>query len=179
MWRAIGRFRCIADALPATLYGHSTRRPLSRAERCFFARNSLWALHPGDIPESACIVSVVPGVGPTQHREFVSAALRGRAHREPGHPRRHGRAVQVDSIKPMLKAPGTKRLNWNMMKCFQTLLSNSTCAATPCCSPSPCCCSTRSTCACSRQGLTIVPTSAQLELTLPLCAQLKLTLSPI
>ena len=29
------------------------------------------------------------------------------------------------------------------------------------------------------QGFTLVPISAQLELTLPLCAQLKLTLSPV
>jgi len=32
---------------------------------------------------------------------------------------------------------------------------------------------------CLRQGLTLVPVSAQLELTLPLSAQLKLTVSPI
>jgi hypothetical protein len=33
---------------------------------------------------------------------------------------RHGRAVQVDPIKPTLKAPGTKRLKLN----FDTLISN-------------------------------------------------------
>jgi len=43
--------------------------------------------------------------------------------------------VQVDPIKPTLKAPVTKRLklesNWNMMDGFQALLSISTRTATP------------------------------------------------
>ena len=38
--------------------------------------------------------------------------------------------MQVDPIKPPLKAPGYKRLNYNLMSRLQTLLSNSTCAAT-------------------------------------------------
>ena len=38
-----------------------------------------------------------------------------------------GRAVQVDPIRPTLKAPGTRLLILNR---FQVLLSNSTCAAT-------------------------------------------------
>jgi hypothetical protein len=41
-----------------------------------------------------------------------------------------GRAVQVDPIKPTLKAPGTERLKLALMDCFQNLLSSSTCAAT-------------------------------------------------
>jgi hypothetical protein len=39
--------------------------------------------------------------------------------------------VQVDLIKPKLKPPGTKHLKWNVMNCFQTLLSNTIYAATP------------------------------------------------
>jgi len=31
----------------------------------------------------------------------------------------HGRAAQVDPMNPTLKAPGTKRLKLNMIKCFQ------------------------------------------------------------
>jgi hypothetical protein len=31
--------------------------------------------------------------------------------------------VQVDPIKPRLKLPGTKRVETEMMNCFQTLLS--------------------------------------------------------
>ena len=42
-----------ADTLPATLYGHSSRRPPSRAECNRFARNSVRAFHPGDVPKSA------------------------------------------------------------------------------------------------------------------------------
>jgi len=42
----------------------------------------------------------------------------------------YGRAVQVDLMKPMLKAPRTKCLKYDMMNRLQTLLSNSTCAAT-------------------------------------------------
>jgi len=41
-----------------------------------------------------------------------------------------GRTVQVDPIKPTMKAPGTKHLKLKGDKRFQTLLSNSTCAAT-------------------------------------------------
>ena len=48
----------------------------------------------------------------------------------PGVQPAHGRAVQVDPIKPMLKPPGTKRLKYNMLDRLQTLLSSSTCAAT-------------------------------------------------
>ena len=40
-----------------------------------------------------------------------------------------GRAVQVDPVKPTLKAPGSKSLKQNMIDCFQNLLSSSTCAA--------------------------------------------------
>ena len=60
----------------------------------------------------------------------------GRQHLHPvGHGRRdghvpQGKAVQVDPIKPTLKAPGIKLLNRNMTNRFQILLSNSTCAAT-------------------------------------------------
>jgi len=44
----------------------------------------------------------------------------------------HGKAVQVDPIKPTLKAPGTKRLKLKyVLNGFQVLLSISTCAATP------------------------------------------------
>ena len=39
--------------------------------------------------------------------------------------------MQVDPIKPKLKAPGTKRLKLKCDKLLQTLLSISTCAATP------------------------------------------------
>ena len=44
-----------------------------------------------------------------------------------GHGGLPSRAVQVDPIKPNLKPPGTKRLKLK----YDTLLSNSTCAATP------------------------------------------------
>jgi len=40
------------DALPATPYRHLTWRPLSRAERRRFARNSIWAFHQDDISKS-------------------------------------------------------------------------------------------------------------------------------
>jgi len=36
----------------------------------------------------------------------------------------HGRAVQVDPIKPMLKAPGYKRLKLNYDRLLSILLSN-------------------------------------------------------
>jgi len=39
------------------MYGHSIWRPLSRAERWRFARNSVWAFHPGDIPKSAYYIT--------------------------------------------------------------------------------------------------------------------------
>jgi len=55
------------------------------------------------------------------------------AERAAGVPRRcpRGRAVQVVTMKPILKAPETKRLKlYNMMNRLQTLLSISTCAAT-------------------------------------------------
>jgi hypothetical protein len=41
-----------------------------------------------------------------------------------------GRAVQVDPIKPTLKAPGTKRLKLKCDELLQKLLSVSTCTAT-------------------------------------------------
>jgi len=41
-----------------------------------------------------------------------------------------GSTVQVDPIKPALKAPGSERLKLNMMKCFHRLLSKPTWAAT-------------------------------------------------
>jgi len=41
-----------------------------------------------------------------------------------------GRAVQVDPMKPKLKAPGSERLKLNCNDCLHILLSNSTCAAT-------------------------------------------------
>jgi len=40
-------------------------------------------------------------------------------------------------------------------------------------------CEPATVCASNNQGLTLVPNAAQLELTLPLSAQLKLTLTPI
>ena len=43
---------------------------------------------------------------------------------------RNGKAVQVDPIKPTLKAHGNKRLKLNVINCLQLLLSISTCAAT-------------------------------------------------
>ena len=43
---------------------------------------------------------------------------------------RRGRAVQVDPIKPTLKAPGTKRLRLKYDVPLSNLLSNLTCAAT-------------------------------------------------
>jgi len=71
----------------------------------------------------------------------------------------HGRAVQVDPIKPTLKAPGSKQ---NMMNWSQPLLSNSTCAPTswrrPCCRRR-----SRPSMRRSRQGLTFVRFSAQPE----------------
>ena len=39
--------------------------------------------------------------------------------------------MQVERMKPMLKAPGTERLKLVFMDCFQVLLSKITCAATP------------------------------------------------
>ena len=45
--------------MPATLYVHSAWRPPSCAERWRFARNSVWAFHPGDIPKSAYCSGVV------------------------------------------------------------------------------------------------------------------------
>jgi hypothetical protein len=43
----------------------------------------------------------------------------------------HGKAVQVDGIKPRVEsAYGFSALNWNIINCFQRLLSVSTCAAT-------------------------------------------------
>ena len=59
----------------------------------------------------------------------------GRAHLQHAAALR-GRAVQVDPIKPTLKAPWTQRLKLKVTFCFQILVSNSTCAATPWC---PCC----------------------------------------
>jgi len=62
-----GRFRYShpapsADALPATVYGHSTWRPLSRAEGWRLARNyvELWTFHTGDVPKSAYCNRIVP-----------------------------------------------------------------------------------------------------------------------
>ena len=51
---------------------------------------------------------------------------------QPRHPAHHGRAgAQVEPINPTLKVPGTNRLKLRYDElCFQTLLSNSTCAAT-------------------------------------------------
>ena len=43
---------------------------------------------------------------------------------------RHGKAMQLDPIKPTLTVLGIKRLNLNIMMCFQVLLSISICAAT-------------------------------------------------
>ena len=40
-----------------------------------------------------------------------------------------GQCTQVDSMKPKLKASETKRLNQNVINCFQYLLSISACAA--------------------------------------------------
>jgi len=43
-----------------------------------------------------------------------------------------GKAVQVDPVKPTLKAPGTKGLKlFAMVNLLQSLLSVLTCAATP------------------------------------------------
>ena len=39
--------------------------------------------------------------------------------------------MQVDSIKPKLKASGTKRIKLQCVNWFQIMLSISTCAATP------------------------------------------------
>jgi phosphopantetheinyl transferase len=41
-----------------------------------------------------------------------------------------GKAVQDEPMKSMLVAPGTKRLKWITIQCFQALLSIRSCAAT-------------------------------------------------
>jgi hypothetical protein len=101
------------------------------------------------------------------HGDNVPAAGAGR--RSDGG---HGRAVQIDFIKPTLKAPGPKRLKpkydepaskfafrfnlrrYDMVDKIEDDAEDG-------------------------QGLTLVPVPAQVELTLPLSAKLKLTLSPV
>jgi hypothetical protein len=63
------------------------------------------------------------------------------AHAPRGARRHHGRAVQVDPMNPKLKPPRTKRLKVKYDKSLfnfaSNLLSNSTCAATPCACRAP------------------------------------------
>jgi hypothetical protein len=47
----------------------------------------------------------------------VGAGAGGARRRHPC--QRHGKAVQVDSIKLTLIAPGIKLLNWNLTNCFE------------------------------------------------------------
>jgi hypothetical protein len=85
-----------------------------------------------------------------------------------------GEAVHVDPLKPTLKAPGPERLKLERGEllsnfAFKFKLRRYTWVSAP-----------RWTCfVTARQGLTLLPISAQLELTLPLSAQIELTLCPI
>jgi len=92
--------------------------------------------------------------------------------------------VQVDPIQPKSKPPGTKRLKLeydgllsnfgfkgNLRRYTVELLSRVNAALGTGV--------TTKLVVADGQGLTLVPTSAQLELTLPCSAQLKLTLSPM
>jgi len=132
----------------------STRPYLSgaRRPRAAAAPRAIRAAGPGARPRCRRWVrsAAAPAPRPLRPRAWPAPApdrprrrQRGAAARAPGDVQRHrawgqqssrgelpGRALQVEPMKPQLKAPGTKRLKLNMMYSFQTMLLNSTCAAT-------------------------------------------------
>jgi len=77
----------------------------------------------------------------------------------------HGKAMQVEPVKPMLKEPGTKRLKLNFVKVLSfTAFNVTTCAATTWrarCFATGCWSRRAPSPTTSRQGLTLVHFSAQ------------------